>query len=448
MQRVSSLWRCGLMVAVFLSQIPLALAVEPPDTESPAEAWPGVRDQTFAMVWETVNTSYHDPAFGGVDWAAVREKYQALLPGVPDKAALRHLLTAMLGELKRSHFSILPREMSVFTPEERVRIGTAGVELALVEGEVTVLTSRSSDQAGSPDLQPGDVVLAVDRVELKPLQSYLEQIGLPPARGGYYLTQMVDSRMRAAVGSKVGLRVRGNDGTERAVSVTVAAHEGEWSDPMGDYPSVPVECTVRAGPDGLVYLRFNVFTRQVMKAIRSALENVPPDGGLVIDLRGNPGGITIMASGISGWLSSRTYVLATMHMREGHMGFTVTPQARAFLGPVALLIDAGSASTSEIMAAGLQEAGRARVFGETSAGAALPSNFKALPTGDLFQYAIADLQTPRGKTIEGQGVTPDETIRRTRADLLAGRDPVLEAARRWLNRERETGAARPAPDAT
>lgn len=448
MQRIFSSWRRGLAVAALLVQSPLVLAAEPPVASESAKHWPEIRDQTFAIVWETVNASYHDPSFGGVDWAAVREKYQARLPEVPDKAALRHLLTAMLGELKHSHFSILPREMSVFTPAERVRIGTAGVDLALVEGEVTVLAARSSAPAGSSDLQPGDVVLAVDQVELKPLQSYLEQTGLPPARGGYYLTQMVDSRMRAAVGSTVGLRVRGTDGTARAVSVTVAAHEGAWSDPMGDFPSVPVECTVRADADGLVYLRFNVFTRQVMKSVRAALENVPPGGGLVIDLRGNPGGITIMASGISGWLSSRTYVLATMHMRQGHMGFTVTPQARAFLGSVAILIDAGSASTSEIMAAGLQEAGRARVFGETSAGAALPSNFKALPTGDLFQHAIADLQTPCGKLIEGQGVTPDETVRRTRADLLAGRDPMLEAARRWLNHERERGVARPAPDPT
>jgi carboxyl-terminal processing protease len=125
-----------------------------------------------------------------------------------------------------------------------------------------------------------------------------------------------------------------------------------------------------------------------------------------------------------------------MHMRQGHIGFTVSPQERAFLGPVALLIDSGSASTSEIMAAGLQEAGRARIFGESSPGAALPSNFKTLPTGDLFQYAIADLQTPNGILIEGRGVTPDELVPCTRADLAAGRDPALEAARRWLDRER------------
>jgi carboxyl-terminal processing protease len=89
-----------------------------------------------------------------------------------------------------------------------------------------------------------------------------------------------------------------------------------------------------------------------------------------------------------------------------------------------------------VLAAGLQETGRARVFGEHSAGAALPSLFKALPTGDLFQYAVADVVTPHSSVLEGEGVTPDDVVLRTRADLAAGRDPVVEAARTWLNRER------------
>jgi carboxyl-terminal processing protease len=88
------------------------------------------------------------------------------------------------------------------------------------------------------------------------------------------------------------------------------------------------------------------------------------------------------------------------------------------------------------MAAGLQEAGRARVFGENSPGAALPSLFKALPTGDLLQYAVADLETPRGVLIEGRGVRPDESVGRTVADLAAGRDPVLAAAEAWLDSKR------------
>lgn len=415
-----------------------------PSIPEAPDDWPVIRDRTFNVVWETVNESYYDPTFGGVDWAAVREKYRAGLSAAKDKAELRGLLEAMLAELRRTHFSILPREMAVFTPAERVRIGTAGVEVAFVEGAVVVGAVKPGAAGDKAGLQPGEQLLAINQWELEPLAAYLRQSGSSPARSGFYLTQLAASHLQSAVGSIVGVRVRGLDGEERAVELTIGAHEGAWSEPMGDFPSTPVECVARTGEDGLAYLHFNAFVRPVMKDIRALLRSVPADGGLVIDLRGNPGGITLMADGISGWLSDRTFLLATMHLRQGHMGFTVTPQAGAFLGPLAVLIDSRSASTSEIMAAGLQEAGRARIFGETSPGAALPSVFKALPTGDLFQYAIADLQTPRGILIEGRGVIPDEAVGRTRADLAAGRDPVLAAARRWLETERGK-RARPAP---
>ena len=81
------------------------------------------------------------------------------------------------------------------------------------------------------------------------------------------------------------------------------------------------------------------------------------------------------------------------------------------------------------------------MFGGMSAGGALPSLLKTLPSGDVFQYAVADLQTPRGRHLEGVGVTPDERVAATREDLVAGRDPVLAAARAWLEVERKKGPA-------
>lgn len=420
-------------------------AVEPAVPEA-TDDWPAVRDQTFTMVWETVNESYYDPTFGGVDWVAVRERYRRELPQAGDKPALRDLLLAMLGELHRTHFSIQPRELAVFTPAERTRMGTVGAELAYVEDQVAVDTVRPASAADQAGLRPGDVLLQTDDVDLARLRDYLEKEQVTPPRRGMYLTSLAGSRLRGAVGSAVRLQVRSPDGRERPVELTIEANDGAWSEPMGDFPSIPVACTTSRDADGLAYLRFSVFARQTMKDIRALLQSMPADGGLVIDLRGNPGGITAMGSGICGWLSDRRLLLGTMHLREGHMGFTVSPQEGAFLGPVALLIDSGSASTSEIMAAGLQEAGRVRVFGETSPGAALPSLFKALPTGDLLQHAIADLQTPRGVLIEGRGVVPDEPVRRTLQDLAAGRDPVLAAARRWLETARQKPAvARPDP---
>jgi carboxyl-terminal processing protease len=418
-----------------------ASAAESAVTATPVVDWPKQRAETFELVWKTVNEAYFDPTFDGVDWAAVREKYLPRVEAAQDKAALRALLQAMLGELRRTHFSILPREMSVFTPQERSRVGTAGVTCVYVDGPMAISAVEENSPGCAAGLHRGDVILAIDGIELAPLLTRLEEAGVTPSRRGLYLEQFLESRLRGAVGSTVNLVVREAGGTERTVALTRADHPGEWSEPMGDFPSMPIQVEGVCSPAGIGYLHFNVFARKAMKDIRALLKAVPADGGLVIDLRGNGGGLTVMASGISGWLTDREFSLGAMHLREGHLEFSVNPQRGAFLGPIAVLIDSGSASTSEILAAGLQEAGRARLFGEVSAGAALPSLFKALPTSDLLQYAIADVQTPRGVTIEGRGVTPDETITTTLDDLVAGRDPVRTAAERWVNAERQRRAA-------
>ncbi len=413
--------------------------------DAPASDWPAVRAATFAMVWETVNETYFDPAFGGVNWPDVREKFRPKIEAAADNAQLRPLLQTMLDELRRTHFAILPRETAVFTPAERDRIGTTGAEFVAVGGEVVVAEVKAGSPAAEASVKSGDVIRKVGGQELSRLGAWLAQSGQTPARTACYLAGYVKSWLQAGVGTKVKVTLAGADGVERDVELTCAPHTGAWSEPIGSFPAEPIRLEARRGDDGIATLRFNVFSPPLMKEIRGFLRSLRPGDGLVIDLRGNSGGMTVMASGLCGWLTAREFSLGRMTMRRGFMSFAVFPQERAFAGPVAVLIDSGSASTSEILAAGLQEAKRARVFGENSGGAALPSSFKSLPTGDLFQFAIADMKTPGGKLLEGEGVTPDEAVVRTRADLAAGRDPVWEAARAWLDGERQ---ARPAASAS
>ena len=92
------------------------------------------------------------------------------------------------------------------------------------------------------------------------------------------------------------------------------------------------------------------------------------------------------------------------------------------------MTDEGTASTSEIFAAGMQEAKRAQVVGDTSVGEALGSVIESLAGGAVIQIPVADFRTPKGVSIEGRGVQPDRRVTETRAGLLAGRDMVLDAA--------------------
>jgi carboxyl-terminal processing protease len=407
-----------------------------PGPDMKALAWEDLRYHTFQSVWSTVDESYFDPSFGGVDWAAIREKYRMRLSAARDDARLRMLLQSMLGELHRTHFAIIPREGAVFNPSERVRIGGIGTEEAFIGGRVVFTEVRPGSPGRSAGIEPGDAVSRLDGFDLGRILASLEKGGLEPLRAGLYLTGFVESRLSAAVGTKVALGVVRADGTPRQFQVTCGPADGVWSEPIGTFPSEPIRTEAVRGRDGIAVLRFNAFVPQVMKDVRRLVGSLGPSDGLIIDLRGNTGGITAMAAGIAGLLSRSEFSLGAMHMRKGLENFDVYPQAGVFDGPVAILVDGQSASTSEIFAAGLQEGHRARVFGERTAGAALPSSFERLPNGDLLQYAIADTTTPSGVMIEGEGVAPDVSVARAPADLAAGRDPVAEAARHWLDSER------------
>jgi carboxyl-terminal processing protease len=167
--------------------------------------------------------------------------------------------------------------------------------------------------------------------------------------------------------------------------------------------------------------------------------------GIVIDLRGNPGGLGAMVMGFGGYFVDSTRSLGTMRTRQVSLNFVINPRSsrangstvEPYSGPLAIMVDAMSASTSEIFATGMQRIGRARVFGERSAAAALPALMERLPSGDVFVHAVADFTDPAGKRVEGAGAVPDETVPLTVAGLLAGKDAPLDAAVRWIASEKK-----------
>jgi carboxyl-terminal processing protease len=110
-------------------------------------------------------------------------------------------------------------------------------------------------------------------------------------------------------------------------------------------------------------------------------------------------------------------------------GEPVTPYG----GPLAILVDALTGSASECFAGGMQSLGRARIFGQTSMGQALPAIFDRLPNGDVLIHAYGDFVTADGTRLEGRGVVPDEEVPLTRAELLAGRDATLDRALQWID---------------
>ena len=126
---------------------------------------------------------------------------------------------------------------------------------------------------------------------------------------------------------------------------------------------------------------------------------------IILDVRGNFGGVAGMANGIAGHFLDSAKTIGTMKQRGAALKFVANPRrvdtrnqpVTPFAGPLALVVDELSISTTEVFAGGMQALGRARVFGTQTAGQALPSVPERLPNGDILYHAIADFLSPTGK---------------------------------------------------
>jgi carboxyl-terminal processing protease len=209
---------------------------------------------------------------------------------------------------------------------------------------------------------------------------------------------------------------------------------------------VRVEKETKPTPSGKVagMIKFNVWMAAVDAKFQQAIDELRQADGIIIDLRGNPGGLAAMLMGLSGHFVGERKSLGVMKTRDSEFRFVANPRlvnasgqrVDVYGGPVAILIDSMSGSASECFTGGMQSIGRARVFGQTSMGQALPALFDRLPNGDVLIHAYGDFVTADGTRLEGRGVIPDEIVPLRREDLLAGRDRTIEAALAWVDQSR------------
>jgi carboxyl-terminal processing protease len=402
--------------------------------------------ETFDAVWTIVRDTHFDTSFNGVDWEAARAEFRPQAAAAATPSELRTVLHSMLGRLGQSHFSVIPASATGGADGPAAGSATPGLELRIVGREVLVTGVEPGSGAATAGVRPGWRVMAIG--------------GRPVADVLLKLQETPNDRIRALEAWRaLHARLRGSDGS--AIPVTFEDGAGaqlsreitRWQQPgqpvtVGNLPTMYVNVTSQklrtpAGrPAGVV--GFNVWMAAVDRPFQLAIDEHREAAGVVVDLRGNPGGLAAMMMGIAGHFIAEPKSLGTMKSRASELRFTVNPRlvnaagqrVTPFDGPVAILVDGLSASASECFTGGMQSIGRVRVFGERTMGAALPSQFDKLPNGDVFIHATADFVTADGTRLEGRGVIPDVEAPLKRQDLLAGRDAALDAALAWIDSAR------------
>src|SRR5262247_3403363 len=345
-----------------------------------------VRQKTFEIVWRTVKEKHFDPAMGGVDWDKAHETYASRVAAVKSDRELYPLLQEMLGLLRQSHFNIIPPESLIPEDQNEPSSGGVGIDLRLVGGAAMITRVEPDSSASRAGLRPG---FLIKQVGARPVEEIIAAFAKSAERTeikNIHMTRSVLAAINGDPGTPVKILYMNDKDQARETTLTREKLKGELSPRFGNFPPQYIEFESKRLAGNLGYIRFNVFAIPVVEKANKAIREYHDAEGIIFDLRGNPGGVGGIAAGLAGRLTDKGGSLGTMKTRTGELKFAVFPQQSPYTGPIVILIDAMSGSTSEIFAGGMQELGRAVVIGERSAGACLPSYFQKLPTGAIFQF--------------------------------------------------------------
>jgi carboxyl-terminal processing protease len=276
---------------------------------------------------------------------------------------------------------------------EDIRIATTGnytgigLDVGVHDGRVVVETPIEDAPAARAGVRAGDVVLAIDDIPID------------------------DSGLQSAIG-----RMRGEPGTEVRLSVSRGPDEDVLDFALKRAP-IHVN-TVRSEylADGFGYIRLSGFSDSTIAELNEAARTLIADSGqalngIVLDLRDNPGGVLQAAIGVADiFLRDGLIVRGNGRIRQAHFEEYARPGDLLEGVPLAVLINGGSASGSEIVAGALKDHGRARLIGERSYGKGSVQSVVPLGAGSALKLTTAHYLTPSGATINERGIEPDMVV--------------------------------------
>jgi carboxyl-terminal processing protease len=390
------------------------------------------RERAFDFVWQTINERYHDATLNGTDWNAVGMRYRPVALAAPNDDAFWEVLDRMTGELKDAHTRVeSPKRVELRKRDESI---TLGFSFIAVEGKLAISSVHVESDAWWAGVRPGMTLVSI--------------AGEPAGRA--YEKLKADTRFDSTERSRhlraVRKLVTGEPGT--TVAFTFERGDGSRFDATLTRRKITARNfeTHRVLPSGYGYIRFSQWSVTLTARAIAGLEELIDTPGLVIDLRGNPGGSVHAVNQMLGKFFNKRTELGHATTRTGQpialflgaieiikLKRTVEGDPAAYKGPVVILMNAQSASGSELFAGTLQAAKRAAIVGEPSCGCLLGFlGYARIPGGGELAYSEVGFVMSNGKKIEGEGVLPDYPVTVTFSDLQLSRDRALEEAQAIL----------------
>jgi carboxyl-terminal processing protease len=400
----------------------------------------GARERAFDFVWNTIHERYHDPGYNGTDWLAVGMRYRPLALAAKDDETFWDLLDKMTGELRDAHTRVdSPARVELRRRDESI---TLGFSFGEADGRLAVLSVSPESDAWWAGVRPGMIIVSIAG---EPAMAAYEKLKADTRH---------DSTERSRHLRAVRRLMTGELGS--TLAFTFERADGTRFDAVLSRRKISFRASTshRMLPSGYGYLRLSQWNLGVTSRALASLDELKSAPGLVIDLRGNPGGSVHAVNRMLERFFARRTEIGGSTTRTGKpvsilfgtveivkLKTVMEGRPDAYKGPVVILMNASSASGSELFAGAMQAGGRAKVVGEPSCGCLLGFlGYARIPGGGELAYSEVGFVLSNGKRIEGEGVIPDHLVAPTLFDLQQNRDRALEEAQQILR------TLKPVPD--
>lgn len=314
------------------------------------------------------------------------------------------------------HSSYMPPDMyQEMQVETKGSFGGLGIELTVKDGVLTVVAPIEDTPAYQAGIKAGDQIVKIEGAITKDM-TIMDAV----------------KKLRGKKGTKVTISIM-REGLTVPKDVTMARD-------IIEIKSVKSKML----NDRIGYIRITQFQEQTSRDFSDALKNfeqqVPEPLGLILDLRNNPGGLLQSAVEVSDeFIDSGLIVYTKGRSEDQRMEFKAHPDKKSRLYPIIALVNAGTASGSEIVAGALQDHGRAVVLGTTSFGKGSVQTVIPLDNGSGIRLTTAKYYTPSGRMIHAKGIEPDIVVEDSIEQLEKEGQGVRFIRERDLERHRDEG---------
>lgn len=353
----------------------------------------------FEHTWQIVKNEYYDPNFNRQYWIRWKNHYRGKIKTADDaKVAIETMLASLDDPYSRF---LTKEEFAEQNISITSKISGIGVNIINDSGKIKIISVIENTPAQFADLKVNDTILSIDGRKVS---------GLSLAE--------VSNLVKGPVNTFVNIDVLRN---QELIKKKIIRKE------------ISIK-TVKSSVDkNIGYIQILSFiSNSTPNEFLEALENTDSTDGLIIDIRGNTGGLLPNAVFVTNLFIPKGKIVSIVGRNNYHYDIMAQDNNVNIDKPVIILVDGASASASEIFSGAMKDYHRAKLIGTKTYGKGMVQKIISMPNETGINLTIAKYLTPKGKDINKLGINPDVNLPLKREDIIERKDTQLETAKNMM----------------